>query len=82
MEAKLIIICREVDKTSGKIAVYPLSVMVDEQLTLKLSIRQRLNPELRYYATSPDIWSDMSLVITKQIKRHPDRASAWFAPII
>lgn len=54
----MIAICREVDKNSGKIAVYPLSVKVTGGALAELSIRARMNPELRYFVTLAEMWDD------------------------
>ena len=44
-------LCREVDKDTGEIAVYPVATVTDgRDLLLQLDVRQRLNPELRYFA--------------------------------
>lgn len=42
----MICICREVDKNTGKIAVYPIRAEVTDRLLFMLKIRQRANPEL------------------------------------
>ena len=76
------IICREIDKESGKIAVYPLRLQVDDRLLHNLRIRLSLNPELRYYATTKEVWAAEQDNITRQLKRK--RAwgdSPWFAAI-
>lgn len=54
MELK--IICREVDKNTGRIAVYPIETEVTDALVLKLSLRSRMNPELKYYAVELCYW--------------------------
>lgn len=56
----MLVICREVDKNSGEIAVYPLKVMVTGNMLAKLSIRARLNPELRYFVTLATTWDDLN----------------------
>ena len=56
--AELMIICREVDKNSGEKAIYPLNVRVTGDMLAKLSIRARMNPELRYFATLAETWDD------------------------
>ena len=56
----MIAICREVDKNSGKIAVYPLSVKVTGATLAELSIRARMNPELRYFVTLAKTWDDLN----------------------
>lgn len=52
----MIALCREVDKDSGRIEVYPLNVAVTDDLLLKLSIRGRMNPELRYFVVLRRKW--------------------------
>ena len=54
MELK--VICREVDKDTGKIAVYPIEAEVTDTLIFKLGIRSRINPELKYYAVTLCLW--------------------------
>ena len=46
---KLIAICREVDKATGRIAVYPLKNKIDGGTITALKIRAQMNPELRYF---------------------------------
>lgn len=67
----LMIICREVDKQSGKVAVYPRKIQVDSRLLLVLDIRQQLNPEQRYYAAAREIWGAEKDNITRQLGRQP-----------
>lgn len=45
----MIAVCREVDRDSGRIEISPLDVDVTNDLLLKLSIRARMNPELRCF---------------------------------
>ena len=49
---KIVLLCREVDRDTGKIAVYPVGKVPGdrETLLLELSLRQRLNQELQYFA--------------------------------
>lgn len=54
----LVAICREVDKESGQIAVYPINAPVTKELLMKLSIRRCMNPELRYFVTFASDWKD------------------------
>lgn len=56
----MLVICREVDKSSGEIAVYPLKVEVTGNMLAKLSIRAQLNPELRYFVTLATTWNDLN----------------------
>lgn len=53
----MLAICREVDKNSGRIAVYPIKAPVTNEFLLKLSIRGRMNPELRYFVVSASDWA-------------------------
>lgn len=46
----LMVVCREVDKETGKIAVYPLKTEIDDRVMQCLQIQARANPELRYFA--------------------------------
>ena len=56
---RLMVVCREVDKGTGKIAVYPL----------KMEIRARANPELRYFALVSARWERYGDVIAGILKR-------------
>ena len=49
---EMMVICREVDRTTGKIAVYRIETEVTESLIFKLRLRARLNPELQYFVTT------------------------------
>ena len=48
----MLVICREIDKNTGEIAVYPIDAEVTDRLLFILGIRQRCNPELRYFVTT------------------------------
>lgn len=50
------VICREVDKNSGKVAVYRVEGEVTDRLLYCLSIRAKMNPELRYFVTPKVRW--------------------------
>lgn len=56
----MIAICREVDKNGGGIAVYPIESEVTERLLTCLTLRARLNPELRYFVTARVRWENES----------------------
>lgn len=49
---EMMVICREVDRVTGKIAVYRIETEVTESLIFKLRLRARLNPELQYFVTT------------------------------
>lgn len=61
----LTIICKEVDKTSGKVAVYEIKAPVTDSLIVKLSLRSRLNPELRYFVIHTVKWDECHDEIVK-----------------
>lgn len=45
---QMTVFCREVSRTSGEVAVYPINVKIDDGLIQALRIRSRFNPELVY----------------------------------
>lgn len=53
----MLVICREVCKNSGQIVVYPINAPVTGDLLARLSIRGRVNPELRYFVVSASDWA-------------------------
>lgn len=63
----MIVICREVSKNSGEIAVYPIKEPATERLLFQLQIRSRVNPELRYFVVALARWENEEL--RKQIER-------------
>ena len=44
---RLMAICREIDKDTGRIAVYPLKMEIDDRILGALKVRATMNPELR-----------------------------------
>ena len=48
---EMICVCREIDKYTGEIAVYPIKAEVTDRLLFCLGLRQRANPELKYFVT-------------------------------
>jgi len=52
----LAIICREEDAKTGRIAVYEIQAPVTDSLLAKLSVRSRMNMELKYYAVPRVRW--------------------------
>lgn len=57
VERDIVVICREVNRTTGEVAVYEVRTgTVDDHLLTKLSIRSRYNPELRYFVTPRIRW--------------------------
>lgn len=68
-ECDMIVICREVDRITGKIAVYPLKMEVSEQLLFKLGLRARINPELAYFVTTKAHYEGFKEEITAVLKK-------------
>ena len=66
---RLIAICREVDKNTGRIAVYPLEKEMDDMTVTALKIRATMNPELRYFALVSTRWERFGAAITSILKR-------------
>lgn len=65
----MIAFCREVDKNTGEVVVYPLKTEVTDRLLHNLSIRSRINPELRYFVTTKAHWEGFSDTIIRNLKR-------------
>ena len=63
----MVVICREVSKNSGEIAVYPIEAETTDNLLFCLQIRSRVNPELRYFVVALARWENEEL--RKQIER-------------
>ena len=63
MELK--IICREIDKNTGRIAVYPMDTKVTNALIFRLGLRSRMNPELKYYAVELCYWLQIYFTVKK-----------------
>ena len=54
----MVVICREVSKSSGEIAVYPIEAEATDNLLFCLQIRSRVNPELRYFVVARARWEN------------------------
>ncbi len=65
----MVILCREINKSTGEIAVYSLDMEVTGQLLLVLSLRARLNPELTYYVTTREHYANNRYEITKALEQ-------------
>jgi hypothetical protein len=66
---RLIAVCREVDKDTGRIAVYPLDKEIDGMTVTALKIRATMNPELRYFTLVSTRWERFGAAITSILKR-------------
>lgn len=66
---RLVAVCREVNRDTGRIAVYPLDVEVDGNVLMCLQIRARCNPELRYFTLVSTRWERYGNAITAILAR-------------
>lgn len=67
---RLIVICRETDKDTGRIAVYPIESEVTGELLAGVRLRSRFNQELRYFVTDRVRWAGArKKEITSALKR-------------
>ena len=66
---EMICLCREIDKETGEIAVYSINAEVTDRLLFMLGIRQRVNPELRYFVTLRANFDANEETILKQLHR-------------
>lgn len=66
---KLVAVCREVDKDTGRIAVYKINAEITGAAIQKLQLRAQFNPELRYFALTSGRWERFGDAITSILKR-------------
>ena len=66
---RLVAICREVDKDTGRIAVYPISREINNEMVMALKVRATMNPELRYFTLASTRWERFGEVIAGILKR-------------
>lgn len=66
---EMICVCREIDKNTGEIAVYPIKTEVTDHLLFCLGLRQRANPELKYFVTLAENYDANEETILKQLRR-------------
>jgi len=71
MQSDIMVICREVNRETGEIAVYPLEKQsVSDYSLLLLNFRSKYNPELRYFAVLRERWeTDWQDEVTQVLKR-------------
>ena len=69
MAEGLICLCREIDKATGEIAVYSINSEVTDRLLFMMDIRQRVNPELRYFVALRSNLDANEETIFKQLHR-------------
>jgi hypothetical protein len=65
----MICLCREIDKETGEIAVYSINAEVTDRLLVMLNIRQRANPELRYFVTLRENCDENEEMILKRLRQ-------------
>lgn len=66
---KLLAVCREVDKESGRVSVYPLDLEITSEILASLKMRAQFNPELRYFTTTTARWDRYGEVMAAEISR-------------
>lgn len=66
---KVIVICREVNRQTGQIAVYVVPMEIDEHTVVRLSPRSMFNPELRYFFAYEEVYQEQKQEITAMLKR-------------
>lgn len=66
---KLVAVCREVDKDTGRIAVYKINAEITGAVVQQLQLRAQFNPELRYFTLTSGRWERFGDVITSILKR-------------
>ena len=66
---KLLAVCREVDKESGRVSVYPLNLEITSEIITSLKMRAQFNPELRYFTTTTARWDRYGEVMAGILKR-------------
>lgn len=66
---ELMILCREVDRKTGHIALYEIKTPVTDELLFKLGIRARVNPELKYFVVMRDYYTENKNILEAAIKR-------------
>lgn len=66
----MIILCREVNKETGAITVYPIDKQpITDRLLFCLRIRARLNPELSYFAILKSRWIEEAAEYERLLRR-------------
>ena len=70
----MICLCREIDKETGEIAVYSINAEVTDRLLCMLNIRQRANPELRYFVTSKNFDANEEMILKRLHQKESNRS--------
>ena len=66
---KLLAVCREVDKESGRVSVYPLDLEITSEILASLKMRAQFNPELRYFTTTTARWDRYGEVMAGMVTK-------------
>lgn len=74
---KLLAVCREVDKESGRVSVYPLDLEITSEILASLKMRAQFNPELRYFTTTTARWDRYGEVMAGILKRRTVTGPIW-----
>lgn len=73
---KLLAVCREVDKESGRVSVYPLDLEITSEILASLKMRAQFNLELRYFTTTTARWDRYGEVMAGILERQVN-GGAW-----
>ena len=76
----MIAVCREVDRATGRVAVYALDMEVTDELLFKLGLRARINPELQYYVTTKAHYRAFQDIITAVLSggMNDRKSEGWY----
>lgn len=70
----IFIVCREVNRNTNEVIVYDVGFWVKNNISVALlSIRQRFNPELKYYAIFESNLSGKEYIISLIKKQIPSK---------
>lgn len=69
METDAVFLCREVDRQTGRIAVYNLDAPFSGDVAFYLRIRQQFNPELRYFCVGANFYAESETKIFTMLKK-------------
>lgn len=70
----IFIVCREVNRNTNEVIVYDVGFWIKDNISVALlSIRQRFNPELKYYAIFESNLSGKEYIISLIKKQIPSK---------
>ena len=77
-EKDFIVLCKEIWKDDGRIAVYEIKDALEKNLLTVLKLRHRFNPELRYFVLK----RENEEVVRKALNMKSDRISPLIEDLI